>query len=403
LQTFPEVTGPAMTGLGFRENPDELGMPLEFSPARKFPGDWKASVAGSGRMLTCMACHLGQLPDGRLSIGMPNERLDLGKFNALIQYPMWLVNRKESRNLSKWDPQSTAFYEGLWNASKGRLTSSRLILDATALLGLFGQQGLFYWLVGQEPPPLTDQRTFFKSRVGTLNPAAPMLSDPENEIYMSAPPIWKMQHFAGQDIGEPYLGRITSSRNLEEFIRQAFVFSTLSTESAIPKYVDPIAAYLRQLQSPRALTSEEPPLVTTGANLFSFKCVGCHNGYEGSTKEAHSTTAANSPNVFNKIFANYTATSTQAKLAWAGLQKVGVLPLAQSGLKSRRLTGIWARSRLGYNGAVEGLDHLFCMAGKKRQILDVENPQADSMHRELCTDLSQSEKLSLSAFLRQSY
>lgn len=399
--TFPDEAGPSFTKLGFRENPYEPGAPLELPKVDAVKNDWKGNFMGPGRNLACTGCHLGRLPDGRYSIGMPNEQLDLGKFNALMSYPLWLASHQK-RDASIWEPSVDAYYRGLFNKSKGKVNFPRALLDASVLASLFGMQDTLYAFIGQDPLPVTDQRTFLKSKVGTLNPSTPMLSDPENEIYVSAPPIWKMKHVKG-DLGEPYLGRITSSDSLEQFVAQAFVYSTLTSEFSVPKYIDPLTAYMRQIDAPKNPKARDEQKFEKGQELFANQCVSCHNGYEGSTKEAATTADATSPLVFDRLFRSYNPPTRQSRTALAELQKVGMFPLEQTGLKSRRLTGLWARSKLGYNGAIEGVDHLFCLSGKKRKTIDQNDPQAESMHRDLCETLDDASKIALKEYLLQAY
>ncbi len=397
-KTFPDETGHAMERVGFRENPREPGQPLELplvKPDRSKPRGW---ITPKVRTLACTGCHLNQLPDGRYSVGAPNDGLDLGLFNKLSAYPLWLAARGE-RDPIPWDPDLDAAFRDMYERSKGRVNFARALLDAVVLLDILNVERLFYGFVGQDPLPETDQRTFLKSGRGRINPATPMLSDPENEIYVSSPPIWKMRHYEGGETDEPYLGRVVSSRNLEEFIRQAFVFSTLKTNYSIPKYVDPLAAYLRVLEVPEPEFAVEENRFQAGEVLFAEDCVSCHNGYEGSTQEIYALDEVNSPLFFDRLFVNYVPPTRQSERALRSLQEVGMLPLERTGIKSRRLTGIWARQRLATNGAIEGLDHLLCLEGRTRTEPDRENGLSDATHTDLCTEYSETERLALKEFL----
>jgi len=406
---FPQVTGRAMTKLGLRENPDEPGMPLEMP---RIPGSKSGPVAlltGKVRTLTCVACHVGTLPDGRYSVGMPNDQLDLGTFSLLSQYPLWLAGTRRDRSDStKWTEQSQQFFNELHDASKGVFNPSRTLLDLADTLGFLGHGRVIYDISGQDPVPLTDQRTFFKAKRGRLNPSSPMLSEPKVEIYASTPPIFQMAHREGSPLGEPYLGRVTSSRSLEEFIRQAYVYTTLKTEYSTPKWVDPIAAYLRTLEIPKGAavfapgaTPDAPAVQSAGNAIFKRDCASCHDGLRGATSASHPLDAAGTPKNFDQLFIDYAPPTRQSVTALAALMKVGMLPLVRTGIKSRRFDLIGARTRLGYNGAIEGLDHLLCLEGRTRTNLDRSDPLADSVHAELCTAYAEPDRRALRAFLRQ--
>lgn len=397
MAVFGDLTGPALTHLGFRENPFEPGMPLEFAVAPNTRSGPLRILQGRGRVMTCAACHLGRLPDGRFSVGMPNEELDLGTFSLLSQYLLWLAS-SDREDDQVWDRDAQAFFRDLRDESRGVFHPSRVMFDAVDALGSTGLGEVLYDFVGQDPVPLTDQRTFLMSEPGVLNGTSPMLSDPETEIYIATPAIWEMQHYEDEPLGEPYLGRVASSRSLEELIRQGYVFSTMSGEYATPKWVDPIAAYVRTLEAPRG---PEPTAESeVGAGIFARDCAGCHDGHGGATSVVHPLDAAGTPLFFDEVLEDYVPPNRQSIRALAELRDVGlVLPLHRKGIKSRRLTGIWARSKLGYNGAIEGLNHLLCLDGRVRSATDRSDPLADSMHAELCTRYSEPERLALRAHL----
>jgi hypothetical protein len=406
MQTFPDQTGRAFEQIGFREDPRKPGWPLELPRVPAGSRTPRDLLIGPVRTMACTACHLGRLPDGRFSVGMPNDALDLGKFNQLVSYPLWLAGHGP-KDVFRWDPKLDAAYREMYAKSRGRVNLPRVLLDLSALADFLNIPGTLYSLAGQDPLPETDQRTFYKSGRGRLNPSAPMLSEPRHEIYVSSAPIWNMRHYEtpppGSDdgIGEPYLGRVVSSRSLEEFIRQAFVFTTLETRTATPRYVDPIAAYLRTLQVPQLERPVDQAAFLQGKALFQAQCAHCHNGYAGATKENHPLEATQSPLVFDAIFHDYEPPTRQSKIALAGLKEVGMLPLARTGIKSRRLNGLWARQRLTENGAIEGMDHLLCLQGWTRDVLGRENPLSQATHMDLCEDYTIRERQALKEFLEQ--
>jgi hypothetical protein len=400
-KTFPDLTGPAFAKVGFRENPNEKGKPLEMPRVPGVPA-LRTVLVGSGRTLACTGCHLGKLPSGEFSVGMPNEELDLGLLNQLTVYPMWLAARGKKDGV-EWDPKLREIYEGMWESSKGKWNLPRILLDASALVDFLNLEKTFYQLVGQDPLPLTDQRTFYKSGKGRLNPSTPMLSEPNLELYVSIPPLWNLSHHAGTDIGEPYLGRVVSSHNLEQFVDQAFVLTTLETKYSVSKYRDPLAAYLRTLKAPRNPSVVEPSLLAKGASLFATHCISCHNGTEGATREHHLAETVNSPRFFNEMFRDYSPPTRQSKMAFAGMQKVGMLPLFRPGLKSRRFNGLWARRHLGTNGSIDGLNHFLCLEDKTRKNSDPADPLSDGVHKEICEEFSLEDRNGLREWLSHNW
>ena len=400
LQTFPEITGRAFTSLGLRENPREPGWPLELPRvpgALSRPRDY---LTGPVRTMSCPACHLGQLPDGRYATGMPNDNLDLGRFNQLVVYPIWLAGHGK-KDPFPWDPELDAQYRAMLKSSRGRVNLPRVLFDVTYLIDILNLERTLYRFAGQEPLPLSDQRTFYRSGRGRLNPATPMLSEPHHEIYVSTPPIWQMRHFENdpKGMGEPYFGRVISSRNLDEFARQAIVMSTLAPNLATPRHTDPLVAYLRTLVEPPNLRGADAALFSAGQEIFKSACTSCHDGHNGATRRNHDLDDVGTPHVFDEIFHDYSPPTAQSRLTLQGLEKVGMLPLARRGVKSRRLQGLWARQRLAVNGAIEGLDHLLCLNGRTRQQLDRKDPLADSTHTDLCDGYSMDQRQALRHYL----
>src|SRR5262249_14188201 len=74
LEQEPEVFGHQFENFGFVPDPqDDLPIGL------------KRGTADPTRIHgTCALCHTGQLPDGRLWFGAPNEKLDLGRFQLEV-------------------------------------------------------------------------------------------------------------------------------------------------------------------------------------------------------------------------------------------------------------------------------------------------------------------------------
>jgi hypothetical protein len=152
---------------------------------------------------------------------------------------------------------------------------------------------------------------------------------------------------------------------------------------------------------PRPPKAASSSAVAAGAALFARDCARCHDGLRGATSKAHPLDEVGSPLAFDELFDDYVPPTRQSVKTLAGLRAVGMLPLERTGIKSRRFDGLWARSRLGYNGAIDGVDHLLCLAGRVRANLNRSDSTADSTHAELCTAYPERERLGLKAYLLQ--
>lgn len=300
-ELFPEETGPSFSKLGLRPNPRDTGFPVEMPVAPMSRTGVKAKLTGEARVLTCAACHVGKLPDGRYAVGMPNEELDLGKLNAFLIYPLWLADAGENRkNPSKWDPALVAFYEKLFQKSAGKLLPSRVPIDGAALLGDLGVGGFLYAIIGQEPPPLVDQRGFLKGLKGTYNPATPLLSDDRHELYSTPPSLWGLSHRGDSpaQTGEAYLGTVTSAHGLEAFARQAIVYTTLEPANVQKRTVDALSAYMRALAPVTPMAQKDAVLFAQGASLFAERCVTCHDGHNGASTQYVDLAKVKAPRVY---------------------------------------------------------------------------------------------------------
>jgi hypothetical protein len=102
--------GAGFSELGLIPNPDDPGFPIGIAPAQSKHKLVNLANMNNGRTITCAFCHVGRLPDGRYSVGMPNETLDFGRFNMISSYPMWALS--QSKNSEKdWPSGVIKFYE----------------------------------------------------------------------------------------------------------------------------------------------------------------------------------------------------------------------------------------------------------------------------------------------------
>jgi hypothetical protein len=90
---------------------------------------------------------------------------------------------------------------------------------------------------------------------------------------------------------------------------------------------------------------------------------------------------------------NYKATTPIAQLIYElSNQLAAELSPQPTGIRSRRLTGIWSRQDLMIDGSVENLNDLFCISEKRK----IET----SPHQDLCSDVSAEQKNNLIAYLK---
>ena len=408
FELYPDDVGVAFTKLGLHENPREPGMPLELPVTSAAKRSIKSAMTGEARVMTCATCHVGKLPTGQFAIGAPNEDLDLGKINSFLLYPLWLADRPgNKKDPNRWLPELSAFYKGLFEKSREKFTTSRIITDSAAFLSHLSAGGLIFALVGQDPPPVVDQRGFTKGLRGIYNPATPMLSDGRYELYSTPPSIWGMSHREENGAQsalknqEAYLGTVTSAHSLESFARQAMIYTSMNADNLQDRYIDALVAYMRSLKPVGAPGVANSAAWAAGQKIFTTQCATCHDGYNGASTKYINLAEVSAPLVYQKFLVDFTPPYRQTKMILKELEKTAPIELEhkKAGTKARRMTGLWARSKLGTNGMVEGLDGLFCLNGKVRKNTDASDPLSDAMHSEICTQYSVNERTELKEFL----
>ena len=212
---------------------------------------------------------------------------------------------------------------------------------------------------------------------------------------LSVPQLWGISgyesDFASGQVAP--LGQTTKYASLEKFVSSAFIYAYQDLSLIRPRHVRPLVTYLRQLEAPVSAEVLNPESVREGAHLFKQSCATCHDGRAGeSTKLFAASTVGTHPSLASPR-ENYVATTPIAKLIDNLSQQLSAeLQPQPSGIRSRRLRGLWTRINLMIDGSVEDLPDLFCLNGKR--------VREESPHQDLCQSLNISEKESLSAFLK---
>ena len=395
-KTFPED----FSQVGFYgdpTNPKEVFGVVKVKPL--YPEKLKELLSLNNiRQISCAGCHVGQMPDGRWSVGYPNYNLNVGKLNSLFAFPLWLADENKD-DPNRWLPELSDKFKKMRSlAFKNPLKSWMLIVSS--LPGRLKLSRFFYRFLEQDPPSLGDQRSYLYGRPGVYNAASPIISFGEREFYTTPPQIWDLDHKDPSD--EAYLGTITSVDNLEDFIKHAYAYTTLTSKYALKDskqdYIRPLASYLRSLKTPKYLGKIDHFRAKKGKQLFKTKCFSCHDGRNGASKIRYSVETVKSPKEIDSIFKDYLTPSQQSTKLMTALQESSPFDPITFGIKARRLNGIWSKKSIMTNGSITSLDHLFCLKGKER-VLSRRPAQTENVHADLC-NLENTEKLELKEYLK---
>lgn len=397
-RSWPERVGENFEKLGFLPNPTD--------PAKRPLGVVRSTTRYTGMPsvnVTCAACHVGQLPDGRYAIGAPNTRLDLSTFNLMSYYPLYMAMSNQERDTLP-GPVGR-FFKELEKTERKRVFGGNNLIDWSNVV--FKYSKLLHMLkIGPKGlpdaqfvvmPPDRDLMSWIEGRPGVFNPGAPMLTlQKEHVPNLSIPQIWDISGHE-EDYNENRvapLGQTTKYASLEKFVSSALVYAYQDLSLVRPRHVKPLVAYLRQLKSPANVQRADPLIRQQGETLFSQSCQQCHNGVAGETTRLYPAELTGTAKALENPRENYKATTPIAQLIDNLSQslKAELNPQPQ-GIRSRRLSGIWARQNLMIDGSVTDLNDLFCRNTTARL-------RNSSPHQELCTSFDGAQKDALIAYLK---
>lgn len=402
IDSFPEYTGKKLEKLGFLvdDSIKEEKWPLGFVNVKKSkPFSFKSITSGKVQQVSCAACHVAKLPDNRIAVGAPNQKLDLGLFNALGAYTFWRMDGSSESN-QRWDENLVKFYQSLDIKLKSRNKDNMISnIDYIKNLKL---QDVFYRLLGEGVVPVENQRTYLKGGPGVYALMSPMLNVPGKEYYVTPPQIWGLEDFTKRNNKESKntLGFINEVFSLEEFIEQAIILSTHSKKYVKKKNISPLAKYISCLQAPVNNEMIKKEQFDEGAKIFNSSCIGCHSNKNGNGQSIYLPESVNSPEIYFNLLDNLKLEDRQSKKIMKIFDQLGITINVPKGIAPRRLDGIWVKDKLMHNGQVNGLDHLFCLNNMKREDTEMSNPLLSGTHSDLCNNYSLNEKLALKEYLK---
>jgi len=390
LEKFKEI-GPKLTGLGFLDDKswEKKRWPYGIVKSKhqnKFAVKRLTTNKIAG--ISCAACHTGQLPDGRFSIGMTNEKLKYGMMNQYTLFTIWMVDRRKN-DTSRWLPELIKKYTKMRKDTKSFFM---IMLSSAEKMPI--NKFLLRNIVGEEPPSLATQRSFLNSEPGIFNGFAPSLNFSDKELYVSAPGVWAL---GTED--EAHYGTLAAKKTTSDFISEAFLYTNRSKKYNKAAYLEPVAEYLKCLKSPKPLKEINTELHASGKKIFKNNCMTCHDLNHGGGSKSVDPERIQTPETFINIFSDYKPEDIQSMRTFSLIQDLS-LNNSATRIKVRRLNGIWTRKNLTSNGQIKGMDHLFCLNGKKREIVDKHNPKTQGIHEDLCTQYSDQEKEALKEFLQ---
>lgn len=378
VENFPQEVGLGFERMGMVADPwSDQDRPLGLAPAE--PNGSVETLA-----YTCAACHFGALPDGRFAVGMPNLRYEYGAQVLAIS----LVPGSAVPGFDPGDHHPAALAKVQPMIARLRdnpLLRLRLAVNLIPLLG-------------QAQPTLTreEEGQYASWPAGSMDfLIAPLPLDDGVHTVSKIIDLWDLPSAEEiEELGMPHalLAWTGSAPNLDRFLAGFVAIGDGAQDLWTPERLAPLKEYIESLRSPKNLSPPTESLVREGLALFRRDCVACHDGPRGGGRRTFTFAEMGTDNALSQ-WGRPDADGTYC----CGLG-TGSMDEASAGVKAPRLSGLWAKPRLLHNGAVEGLEALFCLNGP-RPVLDAQALSAEG-HEDLCVGYSAAEKGQLMAFLR---
>lgn len=382
IESFPNEVGPGFSAMGMVPDPySDANRPLGFTPGAPL-GSVETVV------YTCAACHFGQLPDGRYAVGAPNHRFEYGKqILAIALLPRTVDPRDDP---ASHHPRALAAIQPMIDKleSDGGLRL-RLLIDLLPLLGSGGS--------AQQPaftPEIEGQYASWPP--GTMDfVITPLPLDDGVHTVSKIIPLWGLPRAQEQvEAGMPHamLAWTGGAQSLEDFLGGFVAIGGGPQDTWPPERLLPLAEYIYSLRAPDNAAPADDALVQRGREIFSDRCLGCHGAPRGGGDRIHT---------FEEIGTD------DAMKAWGDPELEGRLCCglgdgttpATHGIKSPRLTGLWSFERFLHNGAVAGIEALFCL--DEPRPVNMDHALGTEGHDDLCEDFTRDDKLALIAFLER--
>ena len=382
---FPDQLGLAFSKLGMVPDPTSTtNMPLGIAPTVPLNGNIDAVA------FTCASCHFAQLPDGRYAVGAPDHGYDYARNILAITLAPTIGSGLEPGVAH--DPAAVALVQPVLDALssnatlKGQMLSTLLPLASLKLPSMSTDEEHDYteWPTGTmdfliAPLPVDDH-----VHTVSKNPAA------------VGHPVERRGGGDGHDERPARLGRRRAgSRPLRVVVRRHRPGQHPAHRRAAraARAVHPVAAGAEQPHAarPDAREHRRCPVREQGLHELPRRSARQRQARLRGERGRHRPGDGRVANPDGGAYA-----CCGVPTAPGGLTH---------GLKSPRLVGMWAQSRLLHNGALSSLEQLFCLeadggAGDGGRPAGAAAPMENVGHDFTCDNLSPGEKEALMAYLR---
>jgi hypothetical protein len=336
--------------------------------------------------MTCGACHLSKVADGRFVVGSPNQDFEFGKLTLLTSgLPEVTFGKTFSPEVERvLRPVADELFRNPFNRLRVmgellRLLPNVLLTQPTA-------------------PDDAAKQALALLPPGVMDPfAAPGLEDG-----VAAPvrisPLWGIDPDAMEKAGSSHGAMLTAAGGTPDLMHIMLTSAAITAQirkvdvssEHTPQKMAPLIAYILSLRPPASEKPLDAGLVQEGHRLFyEQQCVGCHNGpgFAG-TEVFDPRDLGTDANIADLLDPGHTGRALHDVVAPDELTR---------GIRARRLSGVWSLSRLLHNGSLDSLAELFCLDGPRKD--NVRGSGHGTAGHAVTCDLARDDKLALIAFL----
>ncbi len=338
--------------------------------------------------LTCGTCHFGKIPDGRYVVGQPNPDFAFGKMILTITTMPELALQPGK----KLDVEAKKILDPISEEIFGKLGARAGVISQVI--------ALIPNVIVKKNKPLNnaEKLDLAVSPPGIMDPySAPSLDDGVR-VPARMVPLWGIDQKGMEAAGSKHgamLGSAGGAPDLQHILRTFGVISSVLKDEPVPKdleaHVVPLIQYILSLSPPRKAGVFDKVKLAAGEQLFKKSCVSCHNGpgYAG-TQIFSPIEIGTDPNVMKLVH--------DPKKEGKAIFDVVLPEEITSGVRARKLSGVWSMSHLLHNGSVSSLADLFCLNGP-RPDSGLGSGYSSAGHRYTCDGLTPVEKNNIIAFL----
>jgi hypothetical protein len=406
MVAWPDLVGESFQAAGLIPNPDDPGFAVGMGVTRS-SNPLTQQMAGNKmrHAAVCSMCHFSQLPDGRYSYGLPNDRVRFGNLAFAFSYPVWTISQDKD-DPTKWLPAVHQRMLAMREQAKEVGDPAVVMRDLSFIPRQVPVDDAIRRLLSLPDIQLPDQRDFLFEDAGR-GPVFYIALGTKQKLSLAIPNLWDIDSPEGREdeMDRFRLGAFVHSPSLETHVVESVLIGAGVDKYGQAEWTIPVTDFIRRMRSPVSLAKRDVALYAKGQDYFQNNCSGCHTESNGGSGKLIPAAAMRLDERYTAPYILHVEPSNKNSAKnFSDIRKLYEklhpdLGWDETGVRVRRVKGVWARGHLTSNGAVRGLDHLLCLNGRTRDFEAPLGTDSDAGHGDLCLNHSKDNRLALREFL----